>query len=73
MNSEAQPLGEEAAVHVLLVETSVQFSGRISGLVERNEFGRIFLENFLDFFIGIGAFRIRGFEIRGGYATLAIN
>jgi hypothetical protein len=61
----AQPLEEEAVDHVLFYETSVHFSGRISGLVERNRFGRIFLENFLDIFIGIGAFRIRGFGSKG--------
>jgi hypothetical protein len=47
----AQPLEEEAVDHVLFYETSVHFSGRISGLVERNRFGRIFLENFLDFLL----------------------
>jgi hypothetical protein len=34
-------------------------------LVGRMRLGRIFLKNFLDIFIGIGAFRIRGFGIRG--------
>jgi hypothetical protein len=45
----------------------------MSSLVDRARFGRIFFGKFFGFFIGIRAFTIRGFGIRGGYATLAMN